>query len=67
RTARAWAELMRRLEYPLYGAHGGDFGSLVSPEVGRVDPEHVLGVHVHALVNASTPNTPEILDALSES
>ncbi|MFI6896664.1 epoxide hydrolase family protein [Streptomyces sp. NPDC050256] len=66
RTARAWAELMRRLDYPQYGAHGGDFGSLVSPEVGRVDPEHVLGVHVHALVNASTPSTPEILAALTE-
>ncbi|MBB5625776.1 epoxide hydrolase family protein [Sphaerisporangium krabiense] len=46
RTARAWAELMRRLGYDRYGAVGNDGGSFVSPEVGRIDPEHVVGVHV---------------------
>src|SRR4029450_9584772 len=25
----------------------GDTGSVVSPEVGRIDPEHVVGVHVN--------------------
>ena len=49
RTARAWAELMRRLGYQRYGAHGNDAGSYVSPEVGRFDPEHVIGVHVTQL------------------
>ncbi|MGW0431747.1 epoxide hydrolase family protein [Micromonospora sp. NPDC003197] len=46
RTAKAWAELMRRLGYDRYGAVGNDGGSFVSPEVGRIDPEHVVGVHV---------------------
>ncbi|GHO78410.1 hypothetical protein KSD_61810 [Ktedonobacter sp. SOSP1-85] len=46
RVARAWAELMRRLGYDRYGAHGMDWGSTISPEVGRCDPEHVVGVHV---------------------
>ena len=46
RTARAWAELMRRLGYERYGAVGNDGGSMVSPELGRIDPEHVAGVHV---------------------
>jgi hypothetical protein len=46
RIARAWAELMRRLGYERYGVHGNDAGSLISPEVGRVDPSHVTGVHV---------------------
>ncbi len=46
RTAGAWADLMRRLGYDRYGAHGNDVGSQVSPEVGRFDPEHVIGVHV---------------------
>jgi pimeloyl-ACP methyl ester carboxylesterase len=46
RTAKAWAELMRRLGYDRYGAVGNDGGSMVSPEVGRIDPEHVVGVHV---------------------
>jgi pimeloyl-ACP methyl ester carboxylesterase len=48
RIARAWAELMRRLGYTRYGAQGGDWGAFVSPELGRVDPEHVAGVHVNA-------------------
>ena len=30
RTARAWAELMRRLGYERYGVHGGDIGGGVS-------------------------------------
>jgi epoxide hydrolase len=46
RTARAWTELMRRLGYDRYGAVGNDAGSFVSPEVGRVAPDHVVGVHV---------------------
>jgi pimeloyl-ACP methyl ester carboxylesterase len=66
RIARAWAELMRRLGYDRYGAQGGDFGSIVSPELGRVAPEHVIGVHVNALVNAATPVDPAELDLLSD-
>jgi epoxide hydrolase len=46
RIARAWAELMARLGYRRYGVHGNDAGSLISPEVGRFDPDHVVGVHV---------------------
>lgn len=65
RTARAWAELMRRLGYARYGAQGGDAGSIISAELGRVDPEHVIGVHVNALANAATPTAPGDLDALS--
>ncbi|HEY3557531.1 MAG TPA: epoxide hydrolase [Kribbella sp.] len=47
RIARAWAELMHRLGYERYGAQGGDTGSVVSPLVGQVDPEHVIGVHIN--------------------
>ncbi|MBM7785718.1 pimeloyl-ACP methyl ester carboxylesterase [Tenggerimyces flavus] len=47
RIARAWAELMARLGYERYGAAGGDTGSLVSPDLGRVAPEHVVGVHIN--------------------
>lgn len=46
RTARAWAALMRRLGYERYGLHGNDAGSMVSPRVGRIDADHVVGVHV---------------------
>jgi pimeloyl-ACP methyl ester carboxylesterase len=48
RIAVALAELMRRLGYDRYGAQGGDFGAFVAPDLGRVDPDHVIGVHVNA-------------------
>nr|WP_312034324.1 epoxide hydrolase [Actinoplanes sp. TBRC 11911] len=50
RVARAWASLMDRLGYERYGAQGGDTGAIVSPQVGRVDPDHVVGVHVNNLI-----------------
>ncbi|MFD6681394.1 epoxide hydrolase family protein [Micromonospora parva] len=49
RIARAWAELMNRLGYDSYGAVGNDAGSMIAPELGRIDPERVLGVHVTQL------------------
>ncbi|MEU8214628.1 epoxide hydrolase family protein [Micromonospora taraxaci] len=49
RTARAWAELMNRLGYDSYGAVGNDAGSMIAPVLGRLDREHVLGVHVTQL------------------
>jgi pimeloyl-ACP methyl ester carboxylesterase len=48
RVAKAWAELMRQLGYERYGAQGGDLGALIAPELGHVDPEHVVGIHLNA-------------------
>lgn len=48
RIARVFAELMSRLGYDRYGAQGGDFGAFVAPQLGRVGPDHVVGVHVNA-------------------
>jgi len=45
RTTRAFAELMRRLGYQRYGAHGGDIGAGVSGMLGATEPEHVVGTH----------------------
>jgi pimeloyl-ACP methyl ester carboxylesterase len=55
RMARAWAELMSRLGYERYGAQGGDFGAFVSPQLGRIDPKHVVGVHVNAATYGFIP------------
>jgi hypothetical protein len=38
---------MGRLGYARYGVQGGDIGAGVSPEVARVAPEQVVGVHVN--------------------
>jgi epoxide hydrolase len=58
RVAGAFAELMRRLGYDRYGAQGGDVGAVVSPELGRVDPDHVVGVHVNAATVGFMPFPP---------
>lgn len=58
RTAKAWAELMRRLGYERYGAQGGDWGAFVAPELGRAAPDHVVGVHVNAATMGFIPFGP---------
>jgi pimeloyl-ACP methyl ester carboxylesterase len=55
RIAAALAELMRRLGYDRYGAQGGDFGAFVAPDLGRADPDHVIGVHVNAATMGFIP------------
>ena len=66
RIARAWAELMARLGYGRYGAHGNDLGSQVSPEVGRHDPDHVVGVHVTQLFSFPSGDPSEFEDLTEE-
>jgi pimeloyl-ACP methyl ester carboxylesterase len=52
RTARAWAELMRRLGYTGYVAQGGDVGAGVTDAMGRQAPDGLLGIHINLLVTA---------------
>jgi pimeloyl-ACP methyl ester carboxylesterase len=65
RVAKAWAELMSRLGYERYGAQGGDWGAFVSPELGRADPDHVVGVHVNAATMGFIPFGPVDPDELA--
>ena len=60
RIARAWAELMARLGYERYGAVGNDAGSLISPELGRIDSTHVTGVHVTQLFSFPSGDPTEL-------
>lgn len=46
RIAAAWDELMKRLGYDRYGAHGGDVGALVGRELGILAPSGLVGTHV---------------------
>ena len=62
RVARAWAELMDRLGYDRYGAHGNDSGSMISPEVGRFAPDRVVGVHVTQLFSFPSGDPSEFED-----
>src|ERR687897_1317058 len=54
RMARAWAELMDRLDYSLYVAQGGEVGAGVTDAMGRQAPEGLLGIHLNVLLAAVT-------------
>jgi epoxide hydrolase len=66
RTAAAWAELMRRLGYDRYGAVGNDAGSMVNPELGRIDSEHVVGLHVTQIFSFPSGDPSEMADLTPE-
>jgi epoxide hydrolase len=60
RIAAAWAELMRRLGYSRYGTHGNDAGAYVAPELGRLAPGAVVGVHVSQLFSFPSGDPAEL-------
>jgi pimeloyl-ACP methyl ester carboxylesterase len=62
RTARAWAELMRRLGYTRYVAQGGDVGAGVTDAMGRQAPEGLIGIHTNLLVPALGGSMPTDTD-----
>lgn len=62
RTARAWAELMRRLGYSRYVAQGGDVGAGVTDAMGRQAPEGLIGIHSNLLVPALSGPMPTDTD-----
>ncbi|MDT8894314.1 alpha/beta fold hydrolase [Halomonas sp. I1] len=45
KIAAAWVELMERLGYSKFVAHGGDWGGVITTVLGGRFPEHVLGIH----------------------
>lgn len=57
RTADLWLKLMREvLGYSRFGAEGGDWGALISTQLGHKYPEAIVGLYIHLMIN---------LDALS--
>src|SRR5919106_2856541 len=62
RTARAWAELMRRLGYTRFVAQGGDVGAGVTDAMGRQEPAGLIGIHTNLLVPALSDTMPADTD-----
>jgi pimeloyl-ACP methyl ester carboxylesterase len=47
RTARSWADLMRRLGYRRYVAQGGDWGAFVTTALAQLRPDALQAVHLN--------------------
>ncbi|MBV6756995.1 epoxide hydrolase family protein [Rhodococcus opacus] len=60
RIAGAWVELMKRLGYTQFVAHGGDWGAVVTEKMALQAPPELLGIHT----NMACVVPPEIDQAL---
>jgi len=72
RVAEIEAKLMARLGYARYGAQGGDWGAMVTTQLGLLDRDHLAGIHLNMVVAGPPAGvddpmqgvTPEELPAL---
>lgn len=58
RIGKAFIELMDRLGYQRFGVQGGDAGAIIGPEIGRLAPERIIGVHLNAATMGFIPFGP---------
>jgi len=63
RIAEAEVELMRRLGYERYGAQGGDWGSLITTQIGRLDADHCAGIHINMPMALPVADDAQLTDA----
>jgi len=50
KIAHTWSELMATLGYKEYFAQGGDWGALVTTEIGKQDPQHCKAIHLNMAI-----------------
>jgi epoxide hydrolase len=58
RIGKAFIELMGRLGYGKFALQGGDAGAIIGPEIGRLAPEKVIGIHLNAATIGFMPMGP---------
>jgi pimeloyl-ACP methyl ester carboxylesterase len=65
RVAEVVAKLMAKLGYARYGAQGGDWGAIVTTLLGRIDAEHLCGIHLNMVVAGPPPGVENPAEGLS--
>lgn len=65
RIANAFITLMDALGYGSFGIQGGDAGAIIGPEIARLAPDKVIGVHVNAATMGFIPMGPISPDDLA--
>jgi len=58
RIGKAFVELMGRLGYARFAVQGGDAGAIIGPEIGRMAPEKIIGIHLNAATIGFMPMGP---------
>ena len=58
RIGKAFIELMGRLGYAKFALQGGDAGAIIGPEIGRMAPDKVIGIHLNAATIGFMPMGP---------
>ena len=66
KIADTWAALMARLGYDRYVAQGGDWGAMVTNQIGLRDTEHCAGIHLNMPIVAPDPETMSDLTPLEQ-
>lgn len=58
RVGKAFIALMDRLGYAKFAVQGGDAGAIIGPEIGRMAPEKIIGIHLNAATIGFMPMGP---------
>src|SRR5262249_17926578 len=58
RIGKAFIELMGRLGYQRFAVQGGDAGAIIGPEIGRLAPDKIIGIHLNAATIGFMPMGP---------
>lgn len=67
RTAKAWATLMQRLDYPAWFAQGGDLGASVTAELAALEVAESIGLAgIHLNMALFQPTDEEAFAATAE-
>jgi pimeloyl-ACP methyl ester carboxylesterase len=70
RIGAAFIELMGRLGYDRFAVQGGDAGAIIGPEIGRIAPQKIIGIHLNAATMGFIPFgpvTPEEIATFTDS